>query len=367
MIKKIKVLQVIGSLRIGGAENVAMNICRYLDKNKYQCDFLVFGDTVDGYEKEAMSLGSKVIHIPFPYISYKNYFKNLKKVLTDGKYDVVHTHVLLNNGWVLKAAYDVNIKKRFVHSHSTNSGRKENLKYIFYSIVMKNLIRRYGTHFIACGKDAGNYLYGERFFESKGIVINNGIDIKKFNYKIETREKMRKEFGLDKQLVVGHIGRLAEVKNHNFLLDIFYQVNKLRRDSYLLIVGDGELRDEIENKIRAIGLEDKVTITGLRSDVPEILQAMDVFVFPSLYEGLPLTLIEAQSTGIPCLVSENVTPQIKVTDQVTFMSLKQSPQDWAKKIVQYEEYKRTDRSEEIVNKGFDVYTSIKELENLYEG
>lgn len=364
--KKIKVLQVIGSLRIGGAENVAMNFCRYLDKNKFQCDFLVFGENIGDYEKEAINLGSNVIHIPLPSENYKDYFSNLKKVLRDGKYDIVHSHILLNNGLVLKAAYEANIKKRFTHSHSTDSGQSEGIKYKIYKTFMKKLIRKYATQFIACGEEAGKYLYGGKFFKRKGIVVNNGIDTQRFKYNYESRERIRNEFGLGNKFVIGHIGRLAAVKNHNFLLDVFYEVNKLEPDSILLLVGDGELRNAVESKVRTLGLEGKVIITGTRSDIFDILQGMDVFIFPSLYEGLPLTLIEAQSSGLKCFVSSSVTPQVEVTDLITFVSLEKPAKEWAKKILKDRNYKRCNKSDEITRKGFDVYNTIKELEKLYE-
>lgn len=367
MIKKIKVLQVIGSLRIGGAENVAMNFCRYLDKNKYQCDFLVFGDKIDGYEEEAIALGSNVIHIPFPNESYKNYFNNLKRILKDGEYEIVHTHILLNNGLVLKAAHDVNLKKRVSHSHSTNSGRKENFKYKLYESIMKKLIKKYSTHVIACGSDAGNYLFGEKLFKRNGIVINNGINTNKFRYNIDLRKKIRQNLGLENKLVVGHIGRLATVKNHEFLIDVFYEVNKIRPNSTLLIVGDGEQRNVVERKIRTLGIEESVIITGIRSDVSDILQAMDVFVFPSFFEGLPLTIIEAQSSGIQCLVSSKVTSQIKVTDLISFMSLEKPAIEWAEKVLDLATVQRRDRSKELLEKGFDVNSTIQILEKLYEG
>lgn len=366
MMKKIKIMQVIGALRIGGAENVAMNICRYLDKNKYQCDFLVFGDNVGDYENEAIELGSNIIHIPLPYDNYKNYYDNLKKVLKEGGYDIVHSHVLLNNGLVMKAAYDVNITKRISHSHSTDSGRKANFKYKLYESIMKYLINKYSTHVLACGIDAGNYLYGKKFFLKKGVIINNGIDTQKFKYDNESRNKITSEFDIEKKLVIGHVGRLAEVKNHKFLLEVFYEFKKIEPNSVLLIVGDGELREAIEKKIESLGINMDVIITGLRLDVSDLMQAMDVFVFPSLYEGLPLTIIEAQSSGVKCLVSSNVTTEVKVTDLVTFMSLENQAEIWARKVLEISKYQRFDMSEELTEKGFDICTTIKELETLYE-
>lgn len=366
MKKKIKILQVIGSLHIGGAENIAMNFSRYIDKNRFQCDYLVFSEDRGEYEDEAISLGSKVIHIDSPNKGYANYYKNLKRILNDGKYDVVHTHMLWNNGLTLKAAYDSGIKIRLSHSHSTNSGRKENLTYKIYVYFMKKFIRKYTTILIACGNDAGEYLYGKKLFKEKGIVINNGINIKNYIYSNKKREIVRQNFGLKDALVVGHVGRLTAVKNHDFLLDIFKHLHMLNQNSVLLIVGDGELRPSIENKIKELGLEERVIITGMRSDVADLLQAMDIFVMPSHFEGLPVTLIEAQASGLPSIVSDKVTSKVKVTDLITFMSLEETEEKWGRKILECIRAERDDKLQEMVAKGFDVYATIEQLEHIYE-
>ncbi|WP_416828185.1 glycosyltransferase family 1 protein [Ectobacillus polymachus] len=366
MNKKIKILQVIGSLHIGGAENTVMNFARYIDKDYFQCDFLVFGKDVGQYEKEAVELGSRVIHIPHPSKGYINYMRNLKEILIKGKYDVVHAHTLLSNGLTLKVAYDCNIRKRISHSHSTDSGRKENIVYKLYKIIMKKLIQKYATDFFSCGKEAGEFLYGEKLFRKSGKIINNGIVIKNYVFDEKKREKVRQIFGLDKQLVIGHIGRITAAKNHEFLIEIFYELHRLRKNTKLLIVGDGELRPLVENKIKDLDLEDSVIITGMRTDVVDILQAIDIIVFPSLYEGFPVAMIEAQAAGVPCIVSKNITTQVKITELVNFLSLQENASIWATKILELEKVKRINKSKELIEKGFDIFSTINLLENLYE-
>ena len=366
MDNKIKVLHVIGSLKIGGAENVAMNFSRYLDKQKFKCDYLVFNNEVGEYEKEAIDLGCKVIRIESPNKGYMDYVKNLKEVLKDNRYDVIHSHTLLNNGITLKVAYDMKIRKRISHSHSTDSGVEESLKYKIYKYFMKKMIKKYSTDIIACGEDAGNYLYGKKEFKNSGIIVNNGIDINKYSYNEEKRNESRKELGIENELVVGHVGRFTKVKNHDFLIDIFNEIYKYDKYSKLLLIGDGELREEIESKIRSLGLENNVILTGIRTDVSDLQQAIDVFVFPSLYEGLPVAMIEAQAGGIPCITSENVTQEVKITDSVEFMSLEKSPKDWANKIIEFRKKNRRDTSKDLILAGFDINSTIEEVTKIYE-
>lgn len=366
MHKKIKILHVIGSLKIGGAENVAMNFVRYLDQQKYQCDYLVFSEEIGEYEEEAIKFGANIIRIPAPNKGYKNYIKNLKAILKVNQYDIVHSHTLFNNGITLKVAYDANIKKRISHSHSTDSGVKETLKYKIYKNIMKNMIKKYATHMIACGLEAGKYLYGDEEFKKNGIVINNGIDAKKYCYSEIKRNRARKELGIKEELLIGHVGRFTETKNHSFLLDIFNEVYKDNNNSKLLLIGDGELRTEIEAKIKKLDLQDKVVLTGIRNDVAYLQQAIDVIVFPSLYEGLPVSIVEAQAAGIPCIVSDNVTTEVKITDCVNFMSLQKSSKEWANKILEFRNIEKKNTVEELILAKYEINSIIEEVAKIYE-
>lgn len=365
MKKKIKILHVIGSLKIGGAEKMAVNFYKYLDRDKFQCDYLVFNDDIGDYEKEVIELGGRIIHIPLPEKNYILYFKNLKRVIKEGKYDVVHSHTLLNNGLTLMIASKMNVKKRISHSHSTQTGVNENILYKFYSYIMRRLINKYATDIIACGKDAGIYLYGKQMFFKKGIIINNGIDVDNYKFDNLKSYNIRKKMGLKNELVIGHVGRMVPVKNHNFLIDIFSEICKINSESVLLIIGDGELRNNIEKKVKRLNLSKNVIFMGNRSDVADLLQIVDVFVFPSLYEGLPVSMIEAQAAGIPCVVSTGVTKEVKVTKNVKFISLNESSNLWANEIINYSKNK-IDTRKELIERGFDIKTTIKVLEEIYE-
>lgn len=364
--KKIRILHVIGTLKVGGAENVAMNFLRYIDRNKFQCDYLVFGEEIGEYEKEAIKLGANIIHIDDPKYGYKRYIKNLKKIFMKEKYDVVHAHLMFNNGIILKAAYDTGIKKRISHSHSTSSGKNEGIIYKIYSSNMRRMILKYATDIVGCGTDAGRYLYGKDIFDSSGVIINNGIDINKYKYDENIQNKIKKELGLTNNLVIGHVGRFVDTKNHEFLIDIFYEISKIREDVRLLLIGDGELRKEVESKIKRLKIEDKVIMMGVRMDIEIVQQAIDVFVFPSKYEGFPVTIVEAQAASIPCIVSDSVTDKVKITDLVEFLSLEDSIENWSKKIMNKMMSKKIDKSNEMIKSGFDIKTLIKKMESIYE-
>lgn len=366
MKKKIKILQVIGALNIGGAENVAMNFSRYMDKTRFQIDYLVFGEEKGVYEEEALTHGSKVIHIDPPSKGYLQYLRELKKILNKGQYDIIHAHTLLNNGITLFVAYWAKIKKRISHSHSTNSGRKENIIYKFYAFIMKKMIRQYATHYLACGRDAGEYLYGKKIFKEQGLVLNNGIEITKFIFNRVLSKQIREDLEITDETVIGHIGRLTNVKNHDFLLEVFYEFQKIESNSKLLLVGDGELKEQIEQKIKVLGISDKVIMTGVRKDVENMLQAIDVVVFPSIFEGLPVTLIEAQAAGVPCLVSDNITSEIQITNLVKFLSLNTTPKDWAVKIIELNKLEKKEYSTCLKEKGYDIHTEISNLERIYQ-
>lgn len=364
-IVKIKVLYVIGSLNIGGSENVVMNYCRYIDKKKFQIDFLIFDQEIGGFELEARNLGSTILRIPHPKKGYVQYYKNLKKIFKEQNYDVVHSHTLFNNGIVMKAAADCNIKVRISHSHSTQSGKKESIIFKIYKKVMVKAISKFSTHFFSCGEMAGEYLFGEKLFSKSGTIINNGIYTPKYLYNVKSREYLRDEMNLGGNLVIGHVGRLAKVKNHDFLIDVFKEIHNLNSQVKLLIIGDGDLKKELVKKVKDLELVDSVIFIGPTNEVNELLQVIDVFVFPSLYEGLPLSLIEAQAAGLKCIVSTNVTSEIKITDLVEFVPLELGPQEWAEIILKNSVYKRESKIKEIKNNEYDIVDVIKSLEYVY--
>lgn len=363
---KIKVLQVIGTLRTGGAENVAMNLYRYIDREKFEFHYLVYGDEVGYHEKEVIELGGKVIHIDKPSSSYLNFTKKIERVLKiNGPYDIVHAHTLFNSGFALEAAKKAGVKRRIAHSHSTKNKVHDNNLSRIYQIIMRNKILKNATDYIACSKSAGFFLYGKKKFISQGIIIKNGIKTNEFKFDEKIRRNVRKDFNLEDKFVIGHVGRLAAVKNQMFLLEIFRCLLGMRENARLLIVGEGNDRGMLEEKINEYNLTSSVILTGNRNDINELMQGMDVFVFPSLYEGLGMALIEAQATGLYCVVSNMVPKESIISDIVRQVSLEAPVEHWAEIIKLKKEVNRSLYNSEIEKEGYNVESIGPLLESFY--
>lgn len=320
--KKIKVLQVTGTLRVGGVETVAMNLFRYIDRNKYDFDYLVYGDNIGEYEGEVHSLGGRVLRVPSPRTGYFAFYKAVCRIMKDnGPYDIVHSHVLFNSGIIMRAAARMKIPRRIAHAHDNLSLVKLPFIKRIYNRLMKGWLLRYSTDFLACANSAGYYVFGSEAFYKRGNLLYNAIPVNKFAYSQQDRERIRDEFNLNGKKVIGHIGRLAKQKNHSFLLDIFKEIHEKDENTLLLLVGDGELRGEIEKKIKYLNLQDSVILTGTRADTHCLLSAMDIFLLPSIHEGLAIVLIEAQANGLSCIVPrEIVPPESKILDTFHFIA-----------------------------------------------
>lgn len=364
--KKIRILHVIGTLHIGGAEAVAMNYFRFIDRKKFTCDYLVYGDEVGEYEEEVYKLGGNVIRIPMPNKGYKEFYKNCVKVFEEGKYDIIHAHTLLNNGIVVKAAKKANIKVRISHSHNTKNRPKETFISLAYAKFMKILIKKYSTNFLACAKDSGIFLFGKKHFDKYGIVINNGINTSNFIFKEDLRNQIRKELDIENKIVIGNIGRFVEQKNQVRLLEIFREILNKEEKSVLLIVGDGELRDVLKKKAIDLGINHAVRFLGTRSDVSNILQGMDVFLFPSIFEGLGIALIEAQASGLMCYASDVIPREAKVSNLIEFISLDKDNFHWSERVLsKLNSYKRKNMESIICDSGYDIKHEVKRLEKVY--
>ncbi|PRR81764.1 glycosyltransferase family 1 protein [Clostridium vincentii] len=364
---KIKVLQVVGQLTIGGQEMMVMNFCRFITKEEIEFDFLVYGDKVGEFEKEAKLMGGKVIHAPsLNEVGYREFKHRIKKIMEEnGPYNAIHSHTSFNSGFIMKVAKEKGIPIRITHSHTTKPGKKSTVVFKLYTNFMRRWIINNSTHLLACGNEAGNYLYSEDVFKKKGIIIKNGINVKRFTPNSQVRDEMRKKFDVENKFVIGHVGRMSVEKNHIFLINIFKEIHKRDSNAVLILVGTGPLYDELKSKVIKLEIEKNVIFTGQRADIPEILQLMDIFVFPSIYEGLPVSVVEAQATGLPCIVSKNVTSEIKVTELVKFMDLKTAEKIWADVILEKRHFPRMDITEEIEKSGYGIQGICKQLENLY--
>lgn len=355
----IRVLQVVTYMGRGGLETMLMNYYRNIDRDKVQFDFLTHRDERWDYDEEIESLGGKIYHLPKLNPFSKNYLNALDKFFKEHKeYQIVHCHQDCLSGVVLKVAKKNGVKFTIAHSHSTSQDK--NLRYIL-KILEKKKIPKYADKLFACGKEAGEWMFNNNNFE----VLNNAIDTELYIYDKEKSYSMRKKLGIQNKFVIGNVGRLYYPKNHQFIIEIFNEVQKIEKESVLLLVGEGSLRESIEKTIDELGLNDKVILTGIRSDVNELMQAMDVFLLPSLYEGLPVTMVEAQASGLKCIISDKVPIECKLTNNVEQIKLEESPQNWAKEILKYKKYERQNTKEEIVKANFDIKANAKYLQEFY--
>lgn len=364
----IKILNVIGSLNIGGAENNAMNVLRFIDTTKFSYHFLVFGDDEGDYEAEAVSLGAKIIHLNEPKQDYKKFMADYKELLKKEKYDAVHVNTLWNSGLLLRTAKKTGVPLRICHSHSTESSQNETVVYKVYKTVMQRLILKNATQYIACGRDAGEYLYGKSFFSRYGEVIYNGIDEHRFTFDSLKRKTVRDSLSIDQDdVVLGHVGRVAPVKNHMFMIQILEQLSGELENLKLVLIGDGPDLKAMKKLVGEKGLDKKVLFLGNQQNVSDYLHAFDLFIFPSLFEGFPVSLIEAQAASLPCLISTRVTQETKLTEQTHFIDLENSD-GWLEKIRFYaknELERSTTVGDEIKNK-FSIYSIVKKWEHVYE-
>ncbi len=355
----IKVLQIVTTMNRGGLETMLMNYYRQIDKGKIQFDFLVHTPNVSDYDKEIESLGGHVYHISRLIPWSQSYKKELKVFFFNHpEYKVVHVHQDCLSSVALSVAKECEIPIRIAHSH--NSNQDHNLKYLVKLHYMKS-IPAYATDLFACGKDAGDWMFRGHLYQ----ILNNAVNTKDYKYDKDLSYKIKSSLNLQDKIVYGHVGRFNEQKNHAYLIDIFNEILKKQSNAHLLLVGDGDLRSSIEEKIKSLKLEDHITLTGVRSDVNELLQAMDVFVFPSLYEGLPFVLVEAQSSGLPCLISNTIPQDCVLTNLIHYKDLNDSAESWANEAIELSHNTNREFQQSIIEKGFDIQTEALKLQNFY--
>ena len=356
----VRVLHVVTYMGRGGLETMLMNYYRKIDRSKIQFDFLVHRDFEADYDQEIRDLGGRIYKLPQLNPLSKTYLKQLDRFFKKHKeYKIVHSHLDCMAGIPLKYAKRNGVPIRIAHAHSSNQTKDK--KYLLKLIYKRN-IRKNATDLFACAHDAGRWMFGcDRFH-----VMNNAIDTEAYAANAKTAAEIRKELEISGDaFVVGHVGRFAPPKNHKFIVRIFAEVVKVKPDAFLLFVGDGDLRKETEELTVDLGIRNRVIFAGMRTDVNRVLQAMDVFLFPSTYEGLPLSIIEAQAAGIPCLISDKVPIECRKTDLVRQLSLQESPDIWKDAVIAAGEMLKRDTSGEIIKAGFDIASNAKWLEDFY--
>ena len=357
---KTRILHVVTYMGRGGLETMIMNYYRHMNRNKVQFDFLVHRDFRADYDDEIESLGGRIYRLPRLVPWSRSYLKALEQFFrTHPEYKIIHVHQDCLSSVILKVAKKCGIPVRIAHSHS--GSQDKNLKY-FIKLFYKQFIPTSATQLFACGDEAGQWMFGGAPFR----VVNNAIDTKRYSYNPQKNCEIRSALHIPRDtFVVGHVGRFNTVKNHSFLLDVFAELYQQDKNSVLLLVGDGDLRVEIEQKAASLGIADHVVFTGIRSDVPDLMQAMDCFVFPSLYEGIPVTLIEAQAAGIPCIISDGVPAECAKTNLVQHIPLSAGVSNWTDAILKNKSKSRQDTRKEIIEAGYDIDANAQWLQNFY--
>lgn len=360
MKEPIRVLHVVTLMNCGGLETMIMNYYRHIDRNKVQFDFLEHRSGQHDFTDEIFSLGGKIYTVPSVNpLNLNGYINAIDRFFQKNRYKIVHSHIDCMSVYPLKYAMKYDAPVRIAHTHSSNQDK--DFKYPI-KIYAKHQISKFATDLFACGENAGKWMFGKNNFN----ILNNAIDAKRYDFNKLVAESVKKELGVENKFVIGHVGRFSKVKNHSFLIDIFKELILIYPNSRLILVGTGETMDVIKKKVMHYNLLDKVIFLGLRNDINRLMQAFDIFVLPSLYEGLPVTIVEAQASGLRCIISDKVPEQCCFTDNVMINKLSVNPKEWANKIIDFGiKYDRKSTYDDIVKGGYDIYENAKSLQDFY--
>jgi len=369
---KTKVLLFVDRMRHGGIQQFLVENIKHMDQKKLQIDVLTLDDgqtypleeTIKNLGCNFYKLKGVWINKPSDYLTYAKSINQFFKEHND--YKVVHMNASSKNFLLLRYAKKYHVPIRIAHSHNIDFQTTNEWKKLAGDLL-KIPMKLYATDYFACSLLAGRWLFGDKNVDKGRVrVIRNAVDYQKFQYNEEVRKKIRKEFNVKtKELLIGHVGRFTEQKNHTFLIDIFDEIHKQNKDTKLLLVGIGEKEQEIKNKVMDLGLERNVIFAGFCPNANEMMQAMDVFLLPSLYEGLPVVGVEAQAAGLPTFTSKDVvTSEVKITNALKFISLEKSPSTWAKEILN-SDLSRKDTKKELKKAGYFIEDTAKELTNIY--
>lgn len=369
MNEPIRILNLFTIMNRGGAETMVMNYYRAIDKSKIQFDFMVHRQERGAYDDEIEAMGGRIFRMCPIYPQNLFKYQQLLKTFFDNhpEYRILHSHMSELGYFAFKEAIKHGVPVRICHAHSSPNFKietfKEKLKVIPREILARRM-RKLSTDFFVCSKIAGNWLFGRKN-ESKFIMMNNAVNAVSFAYDEKIANKIKSEMKWKDKIIVGHVGRLIAAKNHTFLIDVFQLFHLKHPNSILVLVGDGDQRENICNKIKKLNLEDSIILLGFRSDTANLYQAFDIFVFPSLYEGLPVSLIEAQSAGLSCIVSDTISTQAQILPSYTILSLNASPEIWVNEMEKHLNDKRVNTTENIKKAKFDIYSNAEWLTNFY--
>ena len=362
----LRVLHSVSNMARAGIETMLMNYYREMDRSRIQFDFLANKPVPGEYDEEIRSMGGRVFVSPglnpLHYPRYRRYMAELLRDNPDIR--IVHAHNEAMGYYALQSARDAGIRVRIAHAHNTRIIR--DYKYPL-KMACKQLLPGAATDYWSCGRDAGIYYYGKKRWNASGFILRNAVDVQRFGFRPEIRERRRRLLGLEDCFVIGHVGRFNVQKNHSRLLDIFAETAGKAPEARLILIGTGELEQAVKEKARAIGIRNRVIIPGQIEDVSEWYQVMDCFVLPSLFEGLPVVGIEAQAAGLPCVFSDRVTDEALLSQEAHRVSLRADNVEWARQILAAgrAETDRTQGMDIVRRAGYDIHTEARKLQERY--
>lgn len=362
----IRILHSVSNMDRAGIETMLMNYYRHIDRSRVQFDFLANKKKPGDYDDEIRELGGRIYVSPgLSPLHYAEYQRYVKKIFaSESDIRVLHAHNEAMGLYALNAAKSAGIKVRIAHAHNTRIIRD-------YKYPLKRFCKCFltdsATELWSCGTDAGIFFFGSKAWNEKGMIMRNAVDTERFAFDDSIREHARRELGLGDKLVIGHVGRFNVQKNHVRLLEILAALSHIEPNAVLLLIGEGELEHEMRGYSEKLGISDKVIFAGLRSKLGKWYAAMDVFVMPSLFEGLPVVGIEAQCSGLPCVFSENVTDEVLLSRDAVRISLDATDEEWAKAISRcaHEQKERKNGANAVKNAGYDIVTEAERIEKLY--
>lgn len=365
MVEPVRILHVFNFFYQGGIENFVMNVYRNIDRSKIQFDFAFPMNKKGYFDDEAKALGANIYFFDSDKKSFWNYYKNLSHIIKEhGPYAAVHSHIYYFSGYILLIAKLCGVKTRISHSHETQKGRKQTLIRRIYENAMRLMIKNNATVWLCCSNQAGECVFGKNMPYQ---VLYNGIDLRRFVYRQESRERIRKELGLEGKKVILNVGRFAEQKNHPFILKVFKEMTVRSEDYRLIMIGGGPLERMIREKCKEYGIYEKCVFLHNIQNTEDYYCASDVFILPSLYEGLGIVLVEAQATGLPTIISDKVTKEVGMTDLAHYLSIENSEKEWADMIEQQisKQFDRAKYNSKIIGSEFDVKQTVKCLTEIY--
>lgn len=366
MRKQIRILHVMNGAVLGGISTVVLNYYRYIDRDKFRFDIALYNNRLGPNGEELKRLGCEIFHLPLKSRHLIGYMQKLNAIIKRGRYDAIHVHNNKTSFVALICAKSLRIPVRIAHAHAAY--KKELLTTMFTNGISHLITSQVATHLLACSSEAAISIFGEKETAvRKTMILRNAIDVDKFRFVPSVRKEIRNELGIRNELVIGTVGHLGPEKNHKYLLEIFKALSSLNPNTKLIIVGDGELMNYLKTYSNELGVADKVFFLGQRTDVNQILMAMDIFVMTSVYEGFGIAALEAAASGLPIFLSNNIPKDLQFVTRHKYLSLDLDPMVWARELNECElKYDRLGGAEEVINNGYDIKENVHQLEKIYE-